>query len=127
MADSGRGICGTVNPIPKYVASRTIKEPLTWNSHLLGPDPAEDVAALKSQHEGNLISYGCGELANYLARRGLVDEERFWLHPIVWGDGVKPFHAGKLPIRLRLIGATTFTSGVVKLSYQPLGNTDVDA
>ena len=38
-----------VNPIPKYVASRTIKEPLTWNSHLLGPDLAEDVAALKSQ------------------------------------------------------------------------------
>ena len=31
-----------VNPIPKYVASRTIKEPLTWNSHLLGPDPAEE-------------------------------------------------------------------------------------
>ena len=27
---------------------------------------------------GNLISYGCGELANYLARRGVVDEVRFW-------------------------------------------------
>jgi dihydrofolate reductase len=114
-----------VNPIRKYVASRTIQEPLTWNSQLLGSDPAEDVAALKERHAGNLISYlisyGCGELANYLARHGLVDEVRFWLHLVVWGDGVRPFHAGKLPMRLRFIAATPYTSGVVKLSYQPLG------
>jgi hypothetical protein len=31
------------------------------------------VATLKEQHVGDLVSYGCGELANYLARRGLVD------------------------------------------------------
>jgi hypothetical protein len=50
-----------------------------------------------------------------------VDEVRFWLHPVVWGDGVKAFHAGGLPVRMRLIGARTFTSDVVQLSYQPLG------
>jgi len=110
-----------VNPIPKYVASHTIKEPLTWNSQLLGTDPADEVAALKEQHVGDLVSYGCGELANYLARRGLVDKVTFWLHAVVWGDGVRAFHAGPLPVRLRLISATTYTSGVVKLSYQPLG------
>ena len=37
------------NPIPKYVASLTIKEPLTWNSQLLGTDPAEEVAAWPSR------------------------------------------------------------------------------
>lgn len=111
-----------INPIPKFVASRTIQEPLTWNARLLGADPAEAVAALKAEHPGQLLSYGCGELANYLARRGLVDEVRFWLHPVVWGDGVRPFHAGQLPIRLRLIGATTFSAGVVRLSYQPLSS-----
>lgn len=110
-----------VNPIPKYVASQTINEPLAWSSRLLGADPAEAVAALKQQYPGNLISYGCGELANYLARHGLVDEVRFWLHPVVWGDGVRPFHAGALPMRLRLIAATPYASGLVKLSYQPLG------
>jgi dihydrofolate reductase len=109
-----------VNPIQKFVASRTIEEPLTWNARLLGAEPAEDLAALKEEYPGTLLSYGCGELANYLARRGLVDEVRFWLHPVVWGDGVRPFHAGKLPMRLRLIGAMTFSSGVVRLSYQPL-------
>ena len=108
-----------VNPLPKHVASRTLAEPLTWNARLLDPDVAKAVASLKARHEGNLISYGCGALANHLARHGLVDEVRFWLHPVVWGDGVRPFHAGALPLRLRLIAAKTFASGVVQLSYEP--------
>src|SRR4051794_31776041 len=109
-----------VNPMPKFVASRTLDGPLSWNARLLGPDVAEEVAALKAEHPGNLLSYGCGALANVLARHGLVDEVRFWLHPVVWGDGARPFHAGALPLKLRLIAATTFTSGVVRLAYQPV-------
>jgi dihydrofolate reductase len=49
-----------VNPIPKYVASRTTTEPLTWNSQLHGTDVADEAAALKASLPGNLISYGCG-------------------------------------------------------------------
>jgi dihydrofolate reductase len=109
-----------VNPIPKFVASRTLSEPLAWNARLLGSDPAAAVAALKAEHPGSLLSYGCGALANELARRGLVDEVRFWLHPVVWGDGIRPFHAGELPVRMRLIAATSYASGVVRLSYEPL-------
>lgn len=82
-----------INPMRKYVASRTLTGPLTWNAQLLGPDTVAAVAALKEQHAGSLISYGCGALANSLARNGLVDEVRFWLHPVVFGDGVRPFHA----------------------------------
>ena len=109
-----------INPIPKYVASRTLQGPLTWNARLLAGDTAEAVAALKAEVPGQLLSYGCGELANDLSRRGLVDEVRFWLYPVVWGDGVRAFHAGELPVRMRLIGARTFNSDVVQLSYQPL-------
>lgn len=58
---------------------------LTWNAQLLGANAAVAVAALKAEIPGQLISYGCGELANDLARHGLVDEIRFWLHPVVWG------------------------------------------
>jgi dihydrofolate reductase len=109
-----------INPLPKHVASRTLGEPLGWNARLLGPDVADAVAALKQEHAGTLLIYGCGQLANDLARRGLVDEVRLWLHPIVFGDGVRPFHAGLLPVRMRLIRATTYTSGVVGLAYEPL-------
>jgi dihydrofolate reductase len=108
-----------INPMPKYVASRTIDEPLTWNSHLLGPDLAKDVSALKDRHSGDVIHYGCGQLANDLARSGLVDEVRLWLHPYIWGEGVRPFQPGELPFRLRLLSATTYASGMVRLTYQP--------
>ena len=110
-----------INPMPKFVASRTINEPLTWNSQLLGADLAKEVGTLKSRFSGDLILYGCGELANYLARQNLVDEVRLWLHPYIWGDGVRPFDAGELPIRLRLLSTTTYTSGMVRLTYQPSG------
>jgi dihydrofolate reductase len=108
-----------INPMPKHVASRTLKEPLTWNAQLIGADLAGGVAALKKRYSGDLILYGIGELANYLAHQNLVDEVRFWLHPWIWGEGVRPFHAGELPLRLRLISATTYASGMVRLAYQP--------
>jgi dihydrofolate reductase len=61
-----------INPMPKHVASCTLKEPLTWNAQLLGADLAGDVAALKKRYSGDLILYGIGELANYLAHQNLV-------------------------------------------------------
>lgn len=109
-----------VNPIPKYVASRTLTGPLEWNAELLGGDTAASVRSLKERHSGSLISYGCGELATFLAHHGLVDEVRVWVHPLVWGQGVRAFHAGDLPLRLRLITAAPYDSGVVRLSYEPV-------
>jgi dihydrofolate reductase len=120
MTGDPGGFAEQMNSIPKFVVSRTLQGPLTWNASLLQGDTAERVAELKRQHPGNLLSYGCGQLAHHLASHGLVDEIRFWLHPVVWGDGLRPLHAGEPPIRMRLIGATTFSSGVVLLSYQPL-------
>ena len=118
--DAAGGYAELINPMPKYVASRTLKEPLTWNSQLLGADLAAEVEVLKARYSGDVIVYGCGELAYDLTRLGLVDEVRFWLYPWIWGDGVRPFEAGSPPVQLQLISATPYTSGVVRLAYQPL-------
>jgi dihydrofolate reductase len=108
------------NPMPKYVASRTLSGPLEWSAELLGDDTAVAVAAAKERHAGPLISYGCGELATFLAHHGLVDEVRIWVHPVVWGGGVRAFHAGDLPLRLRLVTVAPYPTGVVRLSYEPV-------
>ncbi|MEP7022572.1 MAG: CDGSH iron-sulfur domain-containing protein [Actinomycetota bacterium] len=102
----GRGVRRPRQPDSQVRASRTLTEPLQWNARLLGGDTADAVARLKDEHAGTLLSYGCGALANHLACHGLVDE--VWLHPVVWGDGVRPFHAGALPVRMRLIAATAY-------------------
>jgi len=50
---------------------------------LIKGDLIERVTELKQELGGNLLSYGCGQLASELARRGVVDEVRLWVHPIV--------------------------------------------
>ncbi|MBX3028532.1 MAG: dihydrofolate reductase family protein [Chloroflexi bacterium] len=112
------GFAARTNELPKYVASRTLKEPLTWNASLIAGDLTDGVTDLKRRHRGNLISFGCGELAYELVERGLVDELHFWVDPAVWGSGDRPFHGRQ--VRMRLIATTSFDSGVVLLTYRPV-------
>jgi dihydrofolate reductase len=84
---------------------------------LIKGDLAERVTGLKRQHRGNLISFGCGELAYELATRGLADEIHFWVQPAVWGSGDRAFHGRQ--VRLRLIATTAFDSGITLLCYRP--------
>ena len=79
-------------------------------------DLAESVASLKRQHRGNLISFGCGELAYELANRGLADEIHFWVNPTVWGSGDRAFHGRR--VRMQLIATTAFDSGITLLCYR---------
>jgi hypothetical protein len=62
-----------LNPMPKYVASRTLTGPLEWNASLIRGDLDMAIPALKAEHRGNLIVSGCGELAHSLTRQGSVD------------------------------------------------------
>jgi dihydrofolate reductase len=107
-----------LNSMPKYVASRTLQEPLAWNATLLKGGLAESVTSLKDRHDGTLIVSGAGELAHNLTGLGLVDEFWFWVSPSLWPAGPRIFD-GVGPIRLQLIGATTFPSGVLRLAYRP--------
>jgi dihydrofolate reductase len=106
-----------LNSMPKYVASRTLQEPLAWNATLLQGDLAESVTALKDRH-GLMIVSGAGELAHALTSLGLVDEFWFWVSPSLWPAGPRIFD-GAGPVRLQLIGSTTFPSGVLRLAYRP--------
>ena len=77
---------------------------------------AENVTSLKAQHRGNLISFGCDELA----KQGLADEIHFWVNSVVGGSGDRAFHGRQ--VRMRLIATTAFDSGVVLLVYRPIPN-----
>ena len=107
-----------LNTMPKYVASRTLRGPLEWNATLLEGELAQSVAAIKERHDGDLIVSGAGELAHDLLNQGLVDELWFWVSPYLWPAGPRIFD-GLGPVRLELIGSTTFASGVLRLAYRP--------
>jgi dihydrofolate reductase len=106
-----------LNSMPKYVASRSLQEPLEWNATLLKGELADSVAALKARH-GLLVVSGAGELTHALTSLGLVDEFWFLVSPALWPAGPRIFD-GVGPVRLELISATTFGSGVVRLAYRP--------
>jgi len=106
--------------IQKYVASRTLKEPLPWkNSILLKGDAAEAVAKLRSQPGKDLVIMGSGELIQSLMRRNLVDEYVLLIHPIVLGTGRRLFADGGAHASLRLISSRTTEKGVVVATYRP--------
>lgn len=112
------GFADQMNSMPKYVASRSLRAPLEWNATLLEGDLAESVTALKDRHDRTLVAVGAGELAEALITQGLIDEFWFWVSPSIWPAGPRIFD-GVGPVRLELIGATTFASGVVRLAYRP--------
>jgi dihydrofolate reductase len=104
----------------KYVASRTLKEPLAWmNSTLLKGDPAEAVAKLKKELDKDLLILGSGDLIQSLMQRGVVDEYVLLIHPLVLGSGQRLFTDGSPFATLRLVSSRATTNGVVIANYQP--------
>jgi dihydrofolate reductase len=104
----------------KYVASRTLNEPLPWrNSTLLPGDAVEAVAELKEQSEQDIGVLGSGALLQSLMRRNLVDEFLLLIHPLVLGSGRRLFPDGGPRAALRLADSVTTTTGVVIATYQP--------
>lgn len=106
-----------INGLPKYVASRTLKEPLKWNATLIKGDVAEEVAKLKQQAGQHILKYGTGDLDRTLIENNLVDEFHFWLFPLTLGGGRHLFNGIDAP--LKLVRTTTFSSGIVVLTYVP--------
>jgi dihydrofolate reductase len=113
-------LAGTVNGLPKYVASRTLTEPLSWqNSTIIKGDVAEAVRGLRSQPGRDIQVIGSGELVQALVKNGLVDEYRLMIHPLVLGGGKRLFRETPAPVRLRLVDATPTTTGVLIVTYAP--------
>ena len=108
-----------LNNRQKYVASRTLEEPLSWaNSTLLRGDATEAVAELKEQGT-DLVVLGSGELVRSLMQANLVDEYVLLIHPLVLGSGRRLFVDDGPSASLRLVNTKTTTTGVVIATYQP--------
>ena len=112
-----------LNNALKYVASRTLTEPLPWMNSKLLRDNAEDrVAELREQPGNDIIILGSGVLVQSLLRRKLVDELMLMIHPIVLGAGRRLFAEDGTFASLKLEQATPTTKGVIIARYEPGAN-----
>src|SRR5207245_7367704 len=109
-----------LNNAQKYVASRTLKEPLPWsNSTLLKGDAATAVARLRDQPGKDLVLLGSGELVRSLMRSNLIDQYILLIHPLLLGSGQRLFPDDGSPQTLRLVDSKTTTTGVLIATYVP--------
>jgi dihydrofolate reductase len=107
-----------LNDVEKFVASRTLTEPLPWdNSTLLKGDAADAVKELKEQPGKDIGVVGSGELVQSLIRHQLVDQYLLMIHPLVLGSGRRLFPEG-VHSSLRLVDSVTTTTGVVIATYR---------
>jgi dihydrofolate reductase len=105
----------------KYVASRTLTEPLPWkNSTLLQGDAGDTVAALKRQPGKDLVVLGSGELVRALMRRNLIEQFQVLIHPVVLGTGRRLFGGDGTLARFRLESCVPTTTGVLIATYRLL-------
>jgi dihydrofolate reductase len=100
---------------PKWVVSRSLTS-VGPNATLVGDDLEGAVRALKAERDGEIEVAG-PVLAHSLTERGLIDEYRIYLHPVVLGHG-QPYFAGPRP-RLRLASHEDLGEDVIRLVYVP--------
>lgn len=111
-------IARPLNTLPKYVASRTLKEPLAWqNSTLLRGDVAEAVRALKQSDGAHLLVIGSTALVNTLIEHDLVDEYRVIIDPLMLGGGKRFFRDDGRLRPLRLVDSQVTTTGAIIATY----------
>jgi dihydrofolate reductase len=84
---SGDPISDRFNSMPKYVVSRTLRDPDWNNTTVISDDPVGAVARLKEQPGQDIVQYGFGQLSFALMEAGLLDELRLWVHPFFVGHG----------------------------------------
>ncbi|HEU5306862.1 MAG TPA: dihydrofolate reductase family protein [Acidimicrobiia bacterium] len=112
---------GLLNAVPKYVASRTLADPLAWpGSTLVAESIPAAITSLEERHD-EVHVIGSLDLVQSLLRFGLVDRLDLWLYPLLLGSGKRVFAEGTVPAALRLTESVTHAHGVLQLTYETAG------
>jgi dihydrofolate reductase len=105
------------NPHPKIVFSNSLDR-VEHNSRLVRGDVGSVLDDLRREFSGDL-AVGGPNLAGQFVRRGLVDEYRLVIHPVVLGAGTPYWPVLDAPLRLRLVERQPLSRGVVAERYVP--------
>ena len=108
-----------MNNLPKIVFSKTLKQ-VTWNNtRLVKGDAAEEVMKLKQLPGKDLFVFGSANLSSTFIQKGLFDEYRLCLVPVILGQGNPLFKPGQEKIAMKLLETRPLKTGGVILRYQP--------
>ncbi len=118
---AGDPFADRMNALPKYVASRTLREAdLTWSGSRLLPadDAVGAVRQLRASTGGGRQIWGSATLAAQLVEQDLVDEYVLMIEPVLLGGGKRVFPDDGQARPLELVQVTTASTGVLICTYR---------
>jgi dihydrofolate reductase len=113
-------IADFMNNIPKVVFSRTLERADWNNTRLVKTNAEEEVAKLKQQPGKDLFIFGSANLSSALTQKGLIDEYRIGINPVVLGGGNPLFKPSPDRLKMKLLEVRPFKTGCVILRYEPV-------
>ena len=112
-------IAKAFNKATKFVATRSLDK-LDWKESKRIAS-VDEVRLLKSSAGPELHIWGSSNLLQSLIAADLIDEYRFWIVPVVLGEGKRLFENGVPPRALSLASTRSTKKGVLINSYRPAG------
>lgn len=103
--------------IHKIVLSRTLAGSALPNTTIVSEGLRNRINEIKQQGEGEILMFGSPGATHALMDQDLVDGYWLFVNPVILGRGIPLFAniAGKT--KLKLLGTSTFASGVTELNY----------
>lgn len=104
--------------VPKVVLSTTLAETGLANTTIFRDNLEENITRLKQQPGKDMLIFGSPRASHSLLQKGLIDEFRIFVNPVLLGQGIPLFKNIPELTRLKLLESKTFASGVVALHYR---------
>jgi dihydrofolate reductase len=109
-----------MNETPKVVASFQPFAPAWEKTTVIFKDVEEEIKRLKAGPGKAIAIFGSNQLCVSLMEKGLVDEFRIMVNPIVLGAGHSLFAGLSKRVKLKLVNTRAFRSGNILLTYMPV-------
>jgi len=100
-----------------YVITRTPRSSIGKINFYTG-NLKELVDRLKGEEGKNIFCDGGAEIIHELLKEDLIDEFIISVIPVLLGDGVRLFKDGRPKVKLLLISAKSFETGLTQLHYK---------
>ncbi len=107
-----------MNSLPKIVFSRTLNKVEWNNTRLVKENIEEEIRKMKRQPGKDMALLGSGNIVTQFAERGLIDEYRIMVNPLILGAGNPLFKGIKERMKLKLKKTRMFRNGNVLLCYE---------
>jgi dihydrofolate reductase len=101
----------------KIVLSKTLNAEGLTNTQIISDNIADSINEIKQQQGPDILLFGSPTATHSLIQLNLIDGYWLFVNPIILGQGISLFADIKDKIKLKILSAKQFTSGVTAMDY----------